>query len=139
MIRARIKGSPLKMCYYPWFKNFNKHLASSKVTAWTGPNRGHRGAVLLEHFTNTWRVWCCTNRWGRSAFTAPSSLPRAPARLPSRHFGAFNQTLGVCGRMHALCLNCSGGWLSLQIRKRCGAHGLSTVSTAGCCSSIPVA
>jgi hypothetical protein len=50
MIRARIKGSPLKMCYYPWFKNFNENLASSNVAAWTGPNGGHRGAALLEHF-----------------------------------------------------------------------------------------
>jgi hypothetical protein len=41
MIRARIKGSPLKMCYYPWFKNFNQHLASSKVAAWTGLMEGN--------------------------------------------------------------------------------------------------
>jgi hypothetical protein len=41
MIRARIKGSLLKMCYYPWFKNFNQHLASSKVAAWTGLMEGN--------------------------------------------------------------------------------------------------
>jgi hypothetical protein len=33
MITARIKGSPLKMCYCPWFKNFNEYLVSSKVAA----------------------------------------------------------------------------------------------------------
>jgi hypothetical protein len=45
MIRARIKSSPLKMCYYPWFKHFDKQLADNKVAAWTG----HPGAAL-EHF-----------------------------------------------------------------------------------------
>jgi hypothetical protein len=43
MIRARIKGSPLKMCYCPWFKNFIERLESSEVPAWIGPNGGHQG------------------------------------------------------------------------------------------------
>jgi hypothetical protein len=38
------------MCYCPWFKHFNEHLAGSKVAAWIGPKEGHRGAALLEHF-----------------------------------------------------------------------------------------
>jgi hypothetical protein len=50
MIRARIKGSPLKMCYGPWFKHFVEHLAGSKVAACIGHRGGHQGATLLEHF-----------------------------------------------------------------------------------------
>jgi hypothetical protein len=60
MIRARIKGSPLKMCYCSWFKNFIEHLESSEVAAWTRPNGGHRGVALLEHFHSYLRCGAAT-------------------------------------------------------------------------------
>jgi hypothetical protein len=58
MIRARIKGSPLKTCYCPWFKNFNEHLARSKVTACTEAQWRALKCGAVGAFPQTPDVWC---------------------------------------------------------------------------------
>jgi hypothetical protein len=53
VIRKRIKDSPLKMCYCPWFKHFDENLVDSKVAAWTWSNEGTRVLCFWSIFTNT--------------------------------------------------------------------------------------